>query len=109
MEEDSSGIPLDGPPHDRGGTRGLHPEVQSEEKGIRRGGFQRGIKVIAGLRQLYQTSSNLAELHKTWQTPPNCTKLYRNPAETDMLLTGCFRQSRSSWNQAEYLERSGWY
>ena len=86
----SSGIPLNGPPHDRGGTRGRPPEIQGKEKGIRRRGFQRGIKVIPGLRQLYRTSSNLAELHKTWQTPPNCAKLYRNPTETNMCPAGRF-------------------
>ena len=34
IEEISSGIPLDGPPHDRGETRDRHPEVQGKEKGI---------------------------------------------------------------------------
>ena len=33
-KEISSGIPLDGPPHDRGETRDRHPEVQGKEKGI---------------------------------------------------------------------------
>ena len=36
--------------HDRDGTRGRYPEVPSKWKGIRNRGFQRGIKVIPGLR-----------------------------------------------------------
>ena len=53
MEEGASGIPLDGPPYALSGTRDRHPEIQGKEKGHRRRGFQRGIKVIAGLSQLY--------------------------------------------------------
>lgn len=34
------------------------------------------------------------ELHKTLQSPPNCAKLRRNPAETYMCLAGRFQLDR---------------
>ena len=37
-----------------------------------------------------ESASNFAELHKTWQTLPNCAKLRRNPIETYMCLAGRF-------------------
>lgn len=54
----------------------------------RRGCAQRSLKVISELRQLYLTSSNLAELYNNWQTSPNCAKLCWNPTESDMRLVG---------------------
>ena len=49
-------------------------KIKVKEKGHRRGCFQRGLKVISELRQLYLTSSNFTELRKTWQTSPSCAK-----------------------------------
>lgn len=36
-------------------------------------------------------SPNFTELHKIWQTPPNCAKLCWNPIESDMRLVGRFQ------------------
>ena len=92
-KEISSGIPLDGPSHDRGGTRGRHPEIQGKEKGHRRGGFQRGIKVIPGLRQLIelrQTSLNFTKFCRLRQTAQSYTGILQKP----ICSSGCFRYVR---------------
>lgn len=54
-------------------------QMQDKEKGIRRGGFQRGIKVIPGLGQFSQTSLNFTKLGRLLQTAQSYTGNLQKP------------------------------